>query len=152
MDNHNRSTTTGQPDWLSKFVTTYQQLSTDNLTLLEDIYAESVEFQDPMHFVSGLSNLQSYFHNLYTNLKECRFEITDVIFNEREAAIYWVMNYRHPKLNNGKTVTVEGHSRLKGHDGRVHYHRDYLDLGAMLYEQIPVIGAFVKQVKRRASK
>lgn len=152
MDAQSTPANMAYPRWLDTFLRTYQQLGTNNLHLLNEIYAESVEFQDPMHFVSGLDNLQRYFHNLYSNLKECRFEITDVISNDGDAAIYWVMHYRHPKLNSGKTVTVEGHSRLKGYDGRVHYHRDYLDLGAMLYEQIPVIGAFVKQVKRRASK
>lgn len=152
MTTQPNSTKDQQPIWLQSFLSTYEKLGTDNLHLLEEVYDQSVEFQDPMHFVSGLPNLQKYFHNLYTNLEACQFEITDAIYSETDAAIYWVMNYRHPKLNNGKTVTVEGHSRLKGKDRYVHFHRDYLDLGAMLYEQIPVIGAFVKQVKRRASK
>ena len=152
MDSQKRSITIEQPTWLIRFLATYEQLGTDNLHLLEEVYHSAVEFQDPIHVVNGLNDLQSYFHNLYTNLTECHFEITEVIHNDTDAAIYWDMNYRHPKLNNGKTIRVEGHSRLKGYADKVHYHRDYLDVGAMLYEQIPILGWFIKQVKRRASK
>jgi hypothetical protein len=33
--------------------------------------------------------------------------------------------------------------------GKVRYHRDYFDLGAMLYEHLPLLGSLVKTIKRR---
>lgn len=140
------------PLWLKNFLATYTQLNTKNLDLLNEVYDASIEFEDPLHMISGLDELRRYFDNLYSNLSECTFVITDVIHDNESAAIYWTMTYRHTILNGGKPVEVEGHSRLKGKNGYVHYHRDYLDLGAMLYEHIPVIGSLVKQVKRRAGR
>ncbi|MFD2166863.1 nuclear transport factor 2 family protein [Thalassotalea euphylliae] len=139
------------PVWLSRFVETYQKLGTDNLELLGEIYADDVIFIDPMHQISGFENLEDYFTSLYTNLSSCTFVINDVMNCGDEAALYWTMQYSHPKLNKGKTVTVQGHTRLKGMGDRVIYHRDYLDLGAMIYEHIPVIGGIVKLIKNRAN-
>lgn len=138
--------------WLQQFIDIYQRLSVDNLELLAKIYHPDVTFQDPMHEIHGFDELNQYFHALYENLISCRFEITQVITQDDQAAVYWQMSYQHPSLNRGKTVVVEGNSMLKGLGDKVIYHRDYLDLGAMLYEHIPVIGRLTKWVKNRASQ
>jgi hypothetical protein len=140
-----------QPLWLTKFVECYQELSTDNLDLLASIYHEEVTFIDPIHQVEGFNNLYDYFKNVYENLSQCDFVINNIIVNENEAAIYWNMTYVHSKLNHGKEVTVAGSSHIKGHDGKVIYHRDYLDVGAMLYEQIPLLGRLIKWMKSKAA-
>ncbi|NMP31592.1 nuclear transport factor 2 family protein [Thalassotalea sp. M1531] len=140
------------PPWLSRFIETYQRLGTENLSLLSDIYANDVVFIDPMHHISGFSNLEDYFTSLYTNLTSCTFSVHEVIYQDDDAAIYWTMTYRHPKLNKGKSVSVEGHSKLKGLEDKVIYHRDYLDLGAMIYEHVPLLGSVIKLVKNRANK
>ena len=51
----------------------------------------------------------------------------------------WTMFLNHPKLR-GETVRVEGASYLRTRNGKVYYHRDYFDLGAMLYEN-PATGS-----------
>jgi hypothetical protein len=62
------------------------------------------------------------------------------------------MSYQHVKLNKGKVVTIVGTSHIKGENDKVIYHRDYLDLGAMLYEQLPVLGKFILWIKKQAAK
>ncbi|HGP4674712.1 TPA: nuclear transport factor 2 family protein, partial [Vibrio cholerae O1] len=34
-------------------------------------------------------------------------------------------------------------------EGKVTYHRDYFDMGEMLYEQLPVLGQVIRAIKRR---
>jgi hypothetical protein len=46
---------------------------------------------------------------------------------------------------------VQGSSHLKGVGDKVVYHRDYLDLGAMLYEQLPLLGRVIRSLKNRAA-
>lgn len=140
------------PVWLDNFVTIYQKLSVDNLQLIDVIYDQDVVFIDPMHKVEGLNALNQYFGDLYTNLTECSFVIEHIVQQEYEASLYWTMTYKHPKLNNGIEVSVEGHSHIKARGDKVIFHRDYLDLGAMLYEQVPVLGSLVKWVKTKAAK
>ncbi|TLU67418.1 nuclear transport factor 2 family protein [Thalassotalea litorea] len=140
------------PLWLASFIDVYQGLGTDNLSKLLQVYTPDVHFQDPLHTISGRKQLIEYFQALYTNLNTCQFVIDDVMHNDQEAAIYWRMSFIHPRLNGGNPVEVEGHSRLRAQGDKVVYHRDYLDVGAMLYEHIPVLGRFVKIVKVRAGQ
>lgn len=140
------------PEWLCSFKQVYQNLSKRNLNSLNTIYHRNVVFEDPLHKVEGLENFIAYFENLYTHVITCTFEINDIIHTPNEAAIYWEMRYKHPKLNSGKTIVVMGHSRLKVIDNKIIYHRDYLDVGAMLYEHIPLVGSIVSFLKHRISK
>ncbi|QFI36948.1 nuclear transport factor 2 family protein [Moritella marina ATCC 15381] len=133
--------------WLSHFIDVYTRLNKTNLHSLKKVYHHDIKFQDPLHEVAGIANLVSYFENLYTNLASCTFDITHQVLNDTEAAIYWDMTYIHPKLNRGKAITVSGHSHLKALDDKVIYHRDYLDVGAMLYEHVPVLGHAVRYLK-----
>lgn len=138
--------------WLNDFLAVYQILDKENLHLLKTIYHENVIFIDPMHHVEGQSHLIEYFSHLYTNLLSCDFMVNEVVQQGNNAAIYWDMTYQHPKLRSGQPVVVQGHSLLKMLDNKVVYHRDYVDIGAMLYEHIPVVGRVIKSIKRRASQ
>ncbi|MEW6990989.1 nuclear transport factor 2 family protein [Colwelliaceae bacterium 6441] len=141
-----------KPLWLSNFINVYQTLSSENLVLLETIYHREITFIDPIHQVEGFDELYYYFENLYQNLSSCEFIIQDVMWQHSKASIYWKMTYVHPKLNKGRKVTVFGSSYIKGENDKVIYHRDYLDLGAMLYEQLPLFGRLIKWLKAKAGK
>ena len=151
-DQIERSALTNQPLWLANFVSVYQQLNRDNLAILNDIYHRKITFIDPIQQIEGISDLTHYFEHLYQNLLFCRFDIDDVLLDNNKAAIYWTMSYKHKKLNANNTVYVQGSSLIKMLDGKVIYHRDYVDLGAMLYEQIPLVGKVIKAIKARASQ
>lgn len=140
------------PLWLNKFITTYQSLSADNLELLAELYHQDIVFQDPMHAITGTEALSAYFEGLYQNIFYCHFRITQVFQNGDQAAVYWQMEYAHKRLSKGKRITVEGHSLLKGKADKVVYHRDYLDLGQMLYEHIPLLGRVILWLKSRAAQ
>jgi hypothetical protein len=61
------------------------------------------------------------------------------------------MTYSHPKLNKGQQIQVDGMSQLK-FDDKIYAHRDYFDLGQMLYEQVPFLGGLIGLLKKRAAK
>jgi hypothetical protein len=152
----NNPTLTGsdevKPLWLANFIEVYQDLSVDNLANLKAIYHQEVVFQDPLHQLNGFNALADYFAELYQNVFACRFVIKHIIQQGNQAAIYWTMTYQHPKLRGGRTIEVEGHSLIKGQDNKVIYHRDYLDVGQMLYEHIPVLGRVISWLKKRVSQ
>ncbi len=139
------------PAWLTNFIDVYQSLNLDNLSLLERIYAQHISFSDPIHTVSGFTNLLGYFQHLYTNINYCHFTIFDYVIMENRAAIFWQMDFSHPKLNSGKNISVSGTSKLISDGNKVISHRDYFDVGSMLYEHISVLGSLVRFVKRRAA-
>ncbi|POG23973.1 transcriptional regulator [Aeromonas bestiarum] len=135
---------------LARFIALYQQLDKQQLHRLPDVYAEQVIFIDPAHRIEGLTALTDYFAVLYQHLADCRFEIVSQQQQGREAWISWVMTFSHPRLGGGRPVTVEGATRLEFDAAdKVCLHRDYFDLGAMLYEQLPLLGPVVRTIKGR---
>ena len=138
--------------WLQNFTQTYSGLGVDNIDSLELIYHKDVEFRDPIHQVIGIEALLRYFEQSYLNINHCDFVIEKVLDSGTEAAVYWSMNFSHKKLNHQKIIHVEGHSHLKEKDGLVIYHRDYLDVGEMIYEHIPVIGSLIQRIKQRVGQ
>ncbi|MGF1769985.1 nuclear transport factor 2 family protein [Enterovibrio makurazakiensis] len=140
---------TPQHDTLERFISIYTSLSKDNLSSLNAIYSEDVVFEDPAHRIEGYDNLSRYFEVMYSNVNDCRFDIHEQAINGDVAFISWTMSLSHPKLSGGAERVVNGCTRLVLKEGRVVIHRDYFDLGEMLYEALPVLGSAVKMIKKR---
>ncbi len=60
------------------------------------------------------------------------------------------MTYQHPQLNKAQPIKVAGSSQLQGTKDKVIFQRDYVDLGAMLYEHIPMVGNVIQYIKKKA--
>ncbi|MCL9782365.1 nuclear transport factor 2 family protein [Vibrio sp. S4M6] len=142
----------GSSSWLQNFIRVYSELGTDNLGSLIEVYHPNVQFIDPMHQLNGRDALVSYFDQLYSKILSCHFVIEHVIESNNEAAVYWTMTFRHFQLNKKAPITIQGHSHLKASEEQVIYHRDYLDVGAMLYEHVPLLGKLIRSIKHRVSR
>ena len=126
----------------------YTEFSLESVERLGEVYAQDVVFQDPINVLHGLGSLQGYFREMMQGVKSCRFEILSTELLPTQAAIEWRMFYAHPRLNHGLEIAVEGVSLVTG-DDKIKMHRDYFDLGSMLYEHVPVIGYAIKRLKHR---
>ncbi|WGP00059.1 nuclear transport factor 2 family protein [Saccharophagus degradans] len=132
----------------------YCEFDHANLDALGDIYHRNIVFVDPVHRLKGLDDLVSYFKSTMQGTSECAFSFSSPILDGTNACLEWQMHYRHPKLKGGDRLTLDGVSRVQiageqGADMRIIYQRDYYDLGAMLYEHIPVLGRVVGSLKNR---
>ena len=128
---------------------TYQGMSVENVDQIRSMYAPDIRFEDPAHHIEGIEALVEYFRAMYKNVNECSFEFHDHLVADSSLVTTWTMTIRHPKLNGNEPVHVEGCSHLRIEDGLVAYHRDYFDLGSMLYEHLPVLGRIVRTIKGR---
>ncbi|TQI79664.1 SnoaL-like protein [Serratia fonticola] len=134
---------------LSRFSQLYASLDNAALSALPEVYHRDIRFIDPVGEHQGLISLQDYFRQLLTNLDYCRFTLTTPQQDEQQAVVCWQMTYAHPRLQRGQELTLEGISQLRFADRRIIYQRDYYDLGAMLYEHLPLVGQVVRGIKRR---
>ena len=83
-------------------------------------------------------------------LHEPRFTIIETIEQEHGAILIWDFDFRVKALKPSLARRIHGSSRIRfGADGRVSYHRDYWDVAGELYEQLPVVGALMRWLKRR---
>jgi hypothetical protein len=114
---------------------------------LSDIYASDVLFKDPVHEVRGLVLLEDYFSSMSVDLTECRFEYLDQLVSDDSAYLKWEMHFKHPRLGPA-VIDVRGVSHIRWTD-KIDYHEDFYDLGAMLYERLPLIGNFTRWLKLR---
>jgi hypothetical protein len=123
---------------IERFKAYFKILHESDLSQLRDLYSEQILFKDPVHEIRGLVELEDYFTSLCADLSDCRFEYLDEMITDQAAYVKWMMHFKHPKLGN-RLISVRGVSHLKISD-KIDYHEDFYDMGAMLYEQLPLIG------------
>ncbi len=137
--------------FLHRFAAEFASLDADKLGRLGELYSDDVHFTDPLHEVVGLAELQRYFAELYANVEQLHFElISHDQVCEGQGYLRWLMSFRHPRLNRGQLISLEGCSLLRWNaDGKVERHRDYFDAGALLYQHVPLLGSAIRWLQRR---
>ncbi len=138
------------PVTLDRFRELFNALDAGNLNKLSTVYSENVQFEDPLNAVTGLDQLTHYFAGAYANVVSCRFDFGEPVVNGENVGITWVMHLRHKRIRRGREIHVDGMSRLVIRHGKVTHHRDYFDAGQLLYENLPVIGVFIRWLRKHA--
>ena len=135
---------------MEQFLKIYQDLNADKIDTIEQIYSHDIHFIDPAHEIKGLTELRIYFANLYKNINDIHFDFRHPARSNDQGYVQWEMTFSHPRIKNGQDICVNGASFLKfSPDNMVHFHRDYFDLGSMLYQHLPFLGTVVKSINRR---
>ncbi len=137
---------------IERFKTFYQRMLETEWAELDDIYTTDVLFCDPIHRVEGREALYRYFDDLCNNLTSCHFDFLDQVILPGKAYLKWDMHFSHPKFGNHKVITVRGVSQLQFNDRGIYYHEDVYDMGALIYENIPLFGGSVRWLKQRLAK
>jgi hypothetical protein len=141
-----------------QLIANYNALTKDDLAdktkligeLLKTWYHEEIVFVDPLKQVCGISQLQSYFTAMYGQVSHCYFETKTVQEHPDSSFVSWTMTFSHPKLNKGKEINLDGCSELHWQQGKILFHRDYFDAGAMLYQHLPLIGGLIRWINNKA--
>ena len=135
---------------LKRLVEYWQTLTPASVERLGEIYAENATFRDPFSDVAGLAAIKHIFADMFVRLHEPRFTISETIEQEHGAILIWDFDFRVKALKPSLARRIHGSSHIRfGADGRVSYHRDYWDAAGELYEQLPVVGALMRWLKRR---
>ena len=136
-------------DRKKRIISAFNSLNKDNLDVLDSFYDNSIEFTDPVTSVKGLPQAKKYYAHSYQNVISIHFDFLQI---NNEADLYfakWNMHLQAKNLNPKKPFIVEGLSVLKfGSNDKVISHRDYLDLGSLVYEKLPVLGAMIRRIKK----
>lgn len=135
---------------LGRFKQLFNNLCTGNMADLENVYGRNIRFTDPFSSVTGIRELTEYFTGAYTNVVSCGFDFGEPVVNGGDVCIPWVMNLQHRRIRKGKAVRVDGISQLVIREGRVVYHRDYFDVGQLLYENLPLMGRMIRWIREQA--
>lgn len=137
------------PKYSTLVTSFFNSLNRDSMHLVSKFYCENAIFIDPVVNIKGSSSIEKYYQGLYQNVEEIKFEFSELIEQQTTVAAPWIMHLKASKLNSGKLISVPGISQIRFEEssGMAIYHRDYFDMGAFIYEHIPVLGSIIRLIK-----
>jgi len=131
----------------------FKQLNKDSMELVEEFYRPNAVLVDPLGRIEGSKRIRAYYEYQYQNAESISWDIGTEFVSGKEHSFNWTMNLKAAALNGGKEFAVDGMSRLVVEDdGKVSFHQDYFDVGAFLYEKIPVLKNVIYFIKGRMKK
>lgn len=135
---------------LERLVAYFESLTPGSLRHIGEHYAEDAYFKDPFNEVRGITGITRIFEHMFVQVHEPRFKVTDRFRAGGSAFLAWNFTFRSKP--GAQVTTVCGSSHLRFDEtGKVSYHRDYWDVAGELYEQVPVLGALLRVLRRRLS-
>lgn len=130
----------------------FDNLSKDQLQLVDQFYDKDVVFQDPIHQLNGAAAVKQYYAKLYENVDSIRFEFGAGIESGNIMSLPWKMLLKTPAINKGRQISVDGVSVITFNSaGQAIHHRDYFDMGEFVYERVPVLGSIITFIKGKMS-
>lgn len=135
---------------LNDFKDFYRHPSIATLDNIDRVYTQDIEFRDPIHCIHGSLGVKNYLRGLYANSQDMSFTYQDEQIADHTATIVWNMKFSHKKLRGGALIEVRGITLVRFTD-RIYYHEDFFDLGAMLYQHVPVLGSLIGYLNSRLS-
>lgn len=130
----------------------FENLSVANVSTIAQLYAPHARFKDPFNEVQGVAAIHAIFTHMFEALEQPRFVVTGRVVQGQQCFLTWDFVFAFKGFHKGVTQTVRGASHLVlDAQGRVTLHRDYWDAAEELYEKLPVVGALMRWLKKRAS-
>lgn len=137
---------------LLRLVRFYETLTPQSLAQLDRIYAADARFKDPFNDLRGLAAIRRVFEHMFVQLLEPRFIVTTRMARGADAFLAWEMQFRFLRWA-GTPQVIRGATHVRfDADGLVVLHRDYWDAAEELYEKLPLLGRFMRVLKRAVNR
>ena len=129
----------------------FNNLDKTCMDLVPQFYAENATFQDPVVVLRSADQITKYYEGLYQNVENISFTFGEIIESEELVSAPWTMHLKCKKLNSNKPFSMPGVSCFKfdSISGKVIYQRDYFDMGAFIYEHVPILGTVIRVIKNK---
>lgn len=136
---------------LQRVVDFWEGMTPASLTGMAAVYTEDIAFRDPFNDVKGHAALTHICADMFNRLDGVKFTILETIEEGDRAFLVWDFHFRIKTLKPDLARRIHGGTHLQfAPDDRVFQHRDYWDAAGELYEQLPVVGALMRFLKKRA--
>jgi ketosteroid isomerase-like protein len=136
---------------VARVITFFEGLQRSDLARLAELYVDQARFKDPFNDVHTRVQIERIFSHMFATLGAPRFEIRDVVAQGDQCFLSWDFRFRLPRLGADEQL-IHGATHLHfADDGRIAQHRDYWDAAEELYQKLPLVGALMRWLRRRAS-
>lgn len=134
----------------ARIVAFFEHLDPADAERIGEYYAPDASFRDPFNDVRGVAEIARVFRDMFEQLADCRFVITETIVDGNRAFLVWDFTFRFRRWRPNAVQKIRGVSHVRfAPDGKVAYHRDYWDAAEELYAKLPVIGPLMRFLQRR---
>jgi len=128
----------------------FEHLSPETLDRIPQLYAADAEFKDPFNEVRGTEAITHIFRHMFAQVDAPRFVIGNRFGGDDGVMLLWDFHFR-TRGRRPQAICVRGASHLRfDAAGKVVLHRDYWDAAEELYAKLPVLGALMRYLQRRA--
>lgn len=135
------------------FKSLFSTFDKHTMSRLTEVYSNDVHFQDPIVITNDLNALKRHFESSLSGLVHCSFLFDHDFGGMTQKCYQWRMKFAHQKIRGGADLELHGTSIVKfDSHGKVIYHRDYYDMGEMLYEHLPLFGGVIGFLKKRMTR
>lgn len=139
-------------DAITRVIAFFEHLDPADIARIGELYAPQARFKDPFNDVEGVPAIQRIFAHMFEALEQPRFVVTGRVVQGQQCFLTWDFLFAFKNFEKGVPQTVRGASHLVlDAQGRVTLHRDYWDAAEELYEKLPVVGALMRWLKKRAN-
>ncbi len=136
---------------VARIVEAFETLAEADVARLPALYTPDALFKDPFNEVRGTAAIERIFRHMFVALDAPRFVVRDIVVDGDQCFLTWDFLFRMKRFTRDEQC-IRGSSHLKlAPDGRIAMHRDYWDAAEELYEKLPVVGALMRWLKRRAN-
>jgi len=137
---------------LERLVAFYEHLSIESLAQLGAVYAPDAHFKDPFNEVVGHAAILAIFEHMFVQVDAPRFVVLESLEQGAQAFLTWEFRFRMKRLVLGEQC-IRGATHVRfDTQGRVVLHRDYWDAAEELYEKLPLLGGFMRMLRRASQR
>lgn len=137
---------------LARAIAFFERLSPADVARIGEIYAPDAWFKDPFNEVRGADAIGRIFAHMFAALESPRFVVRDRVGDGAQAFVTWDFEFRFRRGAPRGVQRIRGASHLRfDPQGRIAMHRDYWDAAEELYAKLPLLGAAMRWLRRRAA-
>ena len=135
---------------VARLVALYETLAPADLPALRGVYADDASFKDPFNQVQGAAAIARIFSHMFRKLDGPQFQVITIVADGDDVVLTWDFRFRTRGAGSA-ALSIHGASHVRFNpQGQVAMHRDYWDAAEELYEKLPILGALMRWLKRRA--
>jgi ketosteroid isomerase-like protein len=128
----------------------FENLSPNSIDALVALYSKDAFFKDPFNEVKGHAHIKHIFSHMFTQVNNPHFVIKNTLENGSQACLIWEFIFQL-KQSSEINQAIRGCTWMTFNEELlITEHRDYWDAAEELYEKIPVLGALMRWLKKRA--
>ena len=129
---------------INKLANFLESLSEETLNEIDILYAEQLEFQDPINKASNREHLKNIERDLFKQLNDVSFKVSSTQSGDQEGFVVWVMHYKFRIWR--RSITGVSHIKWNS-EQKIIFQHDYWDASFGVYGEFPPLGWIMKLIK-----